>query len=60
MEKTESTQEKSMRLGLKQTSKGYWYAELTVRADTMEELDAKLAQLRDYALKQIKILNGGN
>lgn len=57
MEKSDSTEEKNMRLNFKQTAKGIYYAEWTIRANTIEELKARNEQVRDYALEELKKLN---
>ncbi len=57
MEENETTEEKSMRFAIKSTAKGFYYAEWTVRADTIEEIKAKSELLRDYALVELKKLN---
>jgi len=59
MEKNETSQEPNMRLNIKQTAKGDFYGEYTVRADSIEELEARSKEVSDYMLKQLKELNGG-
>ena len=57
MEKNDSTEEKTMRVNFKQTAKGYWYAEFSAKADTIEEVEAKVKELRALALNQVKDMN---
>ena len=59
MEKNETSQEPNMRLNIKQTAKGDFYGEYTVRADCIEELEARSKEVSDYMQKQLKELNGG-
>lgn len=57
MERTDTT-EQNFRLNFKQTSKGFWYCELTVRADTMDLLKSRFEELKRYALLQLDVMNG--
>ena len=57
MEENNSTEEKSMRLGIKSTAKGFYYGEYTVRANTIEELKARSDELRVHMLDELKKLN---
>ena len=57
MEEEDSTEEKTMRFGIKSTAKGFYYADWTVRADSIEEIKAKSEELRQYALDELKKLN---
>jgi len=59
MEKNGTVVEASFRVNMKQTSKGDWYADMTCRADTMDELQAKFENMKVYVLSEIKKLNGG-
>jgi len=57
MEQTESTQEQNMRLNIKQTSKGSYYCEFTARGNTIDEVKARIEELRGLDQEQLKILN---
>jgi hypothetical protein len=59
MEITDSSQEKNMRLNIKQGAKGTFTGEFTVRADSIEELKARTDEMRDHMLSELKKLNGG-
>jgi len=59
METTEQLSEPSYRVGMKQTSKGDWYAEFTVRAETRDDLITKFNDAKTFVLEQLKELNGG-
>ena len=53
------TSEKNFRLNFSQSAKGNFSAEWTCRADTIEELTSRTEEVKQYALEQLKILNGG-
>lgn len=59
MEQTETT-EQNLRVNFKQTSKGFFYCEWTVRADTIENLKKRNEELKKYILMELDILNGDN
>ena len=57
MEQTNSSQEPNMRLNFKQSAKGQFQTEWTVRADCIAELEARNNQVKELALAQLKKLN---
>ncbi len=57
MEQTEQISEPSYRVSMKQTSKGEWYGEFTVRADKIEELKSKFAEAKEFVVSELKKLN---
>ncbi|MAG77184.1 MAG: hypothetical protein CL811_10550 [Colwelliaceae bacterium] len=59
MEQTEQIQEPIYRVNMKQSAKGGWYADMTVRANTQAELETKFKDMKIYVLDQLKELNGG-
>jgi len=56
---TSGTTEKTFRLNFKQNTKKEFFAEWTVRADTIEELKDNNKMVKDVALIELKTLNGG-
>ena len=59
MEQTEQISEPTYRLNMKQNSKGDFYADMTVRADNIEELKTKFEEMKEFVLSELKKLNGG-
>lgn len=57
MEQTETSQEKDYRLNIKQTAKGSFYAEWTIRGNSIEEIKSNNEALKTYVLEQLKTLN---
>ena len=51
--------EATYRVNMKQTSKGDWYAEMTCRADSIEDLKTKFEEMKVFVLAEVKKLNGG-
>lgn len=49
--------EYTYRVGFKQTAKGVWYAEFTVRADDITALKEKVLEARTQVLNQLQTLN---
>lgn len=49
--------EYAFRAGFKQTAKGLWYAEYTVRADTIDELKKSMEQVRREINLELEMLN---
>lgn len=59
MEQAETT-EQNLRISMKQTSKGFWYCEMTARGNTIDEIKQRFEELKKYALMQLDCLNGGS
>lgn len=57
MEQTTASESK-FRVNFKQSAKGSYQAEWTVRADTIEELKTLHEQCKNYVLLELDILNG--
>ena len=51
--------EATYRVNMKQTSKGDWYAEFTVRADKIEDLKTKFAKAKEFVTSELKKINEG-
>ena len=49
--------EANYRVNVKQTSKGDWYADMTCRANTIEELKKKFQEMKEFVTLEIKKLN---
>jgi len=58
MEQTNNS-EKNFRLNFSQSAKGIFAAEWTVRSDEIVELTKRNEEIKQYALEQLRILNGG-
>ena len=58
METNGTTQEPFMRLNFSQNTKGMYFAEWTIRGNTIEEIKARNEELRNLALEELKKLNG--
>lgn len=57
-EQTEQVgREFAFRAGFKQTAKGVWYAEYTVRADNIEDLRKSMEQVRREINRELETLN---
>ena len=60
MELTEQTQqqrEHTYRVNFKQSAKGHWQGEFTVRADNLEELNTKLTNARNCVEANLEEMN---
>lgn len=55
MEETNKTEEKKYRVNLKQSAKGDWYGEFTIRGDEWEILKADIIKCK----KEIEEICGG-
>jgi len=51
--------EKTFRLSFKQSTKGVFTVDWSVRAETIEELQSLNKEVKQLALEQVKELNGG-
>ena len=51
--------EATYRVSMKQTSKGDWYAEFTVRAEEIAELKSKFEEAKEFITSELKKLNSG-
>ena len=58
MDQSGTTEEPNMRLNIKQTAKGSFYAEWTVRGNVIQEIKARNEEMQTYATDQVKKLNG--
>lgn len=56
-EETQQLPEQPFRANFKQTAKGNWYSEFTVRAATADELDVLITEAKKVVLEQLKALN---
>jgi len=56
-EETQQIPEQPFRANFKQTAKGIWYSEFTVRAATSEEMNTLITEAKKVVLEQLKALN---
>ena len=59
MEENGTVIEPTFRVNMKQTSKGEWYCEFTVRADKLDELKTKFSETKEFVVSEVKKLNDG-
>ena len=52
--------ESPYRLNIKQSVKGQFTCEFTVRAESMEQMEKRFAEIKAFALTQLETLNAGN
>ena len=57
MEQNGLVTEASYRVNMKQTSKGEFYADMTCRADNIEDLKKKFEEMKVFVLEELKKLN---
>lgn len=57
MEEISGNTEKNYRMNFKQTAKGVWSAEFTVRADGINELKERFQLVKGYVSDELKLLN---
>lgn len=57
MENNQIVREHDFRVGYKQTAKGLWYAEFTIRADTLEDLEHNTLAVKNQVNKTLMKLN---
>jgi hypothetical protein len=49
--------EPNIRVNMKQTAKGEWYSDVTVRGDDIDEVKKRLVEATDLAIKRAGELN---
>ena len=58
MEETQQIQEPKFRVNFKQSAKGRWTAEFTVRADDLDQLHKDIGKCKTMVIIELEYMNG--